>query len=295
MRSLPLLSTPPAGSGVSGGVSPGPEVAELTAGVRGREAAVVERLGSLEGLVVAFSGGVDSSYLLALGVQALGSRCIAATAVSPSLAASELDGARAFAAGLGVEHVLVETHEGERDGYVRNDGDRCYHCKAELFERLEPLLHRFPAIAVGTIADDLGDHRPGQRAAAARGVLTPLADAGLTKAEVRTLSRARGLATWDAPAQACLASRIAYGVEVTPERLGRVERAEAWLRGQGFRELRVRDHGGLARVEVAVADLPRLTALAAELDAALREFGFTFVTIDAAGLRSGSLNALLAD
>ena len=258
-----------------------------------KEQALLAALSAHDALVVAFSGGVDSTYLLAVAQDALGARCVAATAVSPSLAPSERDEARALARAIGARHVEVVTREWEREEYVANGADRCYHCKSELFDRLEPLVEEYGTIAVGTIVDDLGDHRPGQRAAAERGVLTPLADAGMTKADVRAASRRRGLATWDKPAQACLASRVAYGLPVVPERLGRVARAEAWLRARGFRELRVRDHDDVARVEVPLRDLPALAQIASELDAALRLLGWRYVTIDARGLRSGSMNDLL--
>lgn len=261
--------------------------------VMAKEDALRRDLARVDGLVVAFSGGVDSTYLLAVGLEVLGGRCLAATAVSPSLAPSEREAAQALARRLGARHVEVTTHEGERPGYVANGPDRCYHCKAELFDRLAPLVERYGAVALGTIVDDLGDHRPGQLAARERGVLTPLADAGITKADVRAASHSRGLPTAAKPAQACLASRVAYGLSVTPERLARIARAESWLRMRGFRELRVRDHGEIARVEVSVAELAGLVRVASELDAALRGFGWRFVTIDAGGLRSGSMNDLL--
>jgi pyridinium-3,5-biscarboxylic acid mononucleotide sulfurtransferase len=260
-----------------------------------RAADLRRRLAACGDLVVAFSGGVDSSLLLAVAASVLGDRVVAATAVSPSLAASERAEAAALAADLGVRHVEVATDEMERAAYRRNDADRCFHCKSALFDVLEPLAAAFAGatIAVGTITDDLGDHRPGQRAAAERGVVTPLADAGLTKADVRALSRELGLPTADKPAAACLASRVAYGLQVTPLRLSRIERAEAWLRERlGDRvDLRVRDHDDLARVEVAADRLGDVVALAAELDAALRALGWRHVTIDAGGFRSGSMNA----
>ena len=196
-----------------------------------------------------------------------------------------------------MRHVEVATDEMERAAYRRNDADRCFHCRSALFDVLEPLAEHFRGarIAVGTITDDLGDHRPGQRAAAERGVVTPLADAGRSKADVRALSRQLGLPTADKPAAACLASRIVYGLQVTPSRLSRVERAEAWLRERlgASTNLRVRDHGDIARVEVDPSRLADLVAVAAELDSALRAIGWSFVTIDAAGFRSGSLNAVL--
>ncbi|MFN2557574.1 MAG: ATP-dependent sacrificial sulfur transferase LarE [Nitriliruptorales bacterium] len=263
--------------------------------VAAKEEALRRDLARHDGLIIAFSGGVDSTYLLAVGLEVLGGRCVAATAVSPSLAPSEREAAQALARRLGARHVEVMTQEAQRPGYVANGLDRCYHCKSELFERLAPLVDRYGAVAVGTITDDLGDHRPGQRAARERGVLTPLADAGMTKTDVRTASRARGLPTADKPAQACLASRVAYGLPVTTERLERIARAEYWLQQRGFRELRVRDHGEIARVEVPVGELETLVSFAAALDAALRELGWRFVTIDARGLRSGSMNDLLPD
>src|SRR6266511_2066543 len=211
------------------------------------------------GLMVAFSGGVDSSLLLAAAVEALGPRAVAATGVSPSLAERELEDARAFATELGVRHVVVPTHEQDRPGYLANGPDRCYFCKAELFEVLAPLAEAEGlALAVGTNADDLGDWRPGQRAAAERGVRTPLVAAGFSKRDVREASRRMGLRTHDKPAAACLASRVAYGIQVTPARLSRVERAEALVRSFGLAQLRVRDHGELARVEVPVDALPLL-------------------------------------
>lgn len=249
------------------------------------------------GLMVAFSGGVDSSLLLAAAAEALGPRAVAATGVSPSLAERELQDARAFAAELGVRHVVVATHEQDRPGYLANGPDRCYFCKAELFEVLAPLAEAEGlALAVGTNADDLGDWRPGQRAAAERGVRTPLVAAGFTKRDVREASRRMGLRTHDKPAAACLASRVAYGIQVTPARLSRVERAEALLRSFGLAQLRVRDHGDLARVEVPVDALPSLVEGDARrrLVEGMRELGFDYVTLDLEGFRSGSMNARVA-
>jgi uncharacterized protein len=259
-------------------------------------AALRRELEATGGVMVAFSGGADSTLLLAAAVEALGERAVAATGVSPSLADSELADAAALAAELGARHLVVTTHEGERPGYLRNGPDRCFFCKDELFEVLGPLAAAEGlALAVGTNTDDLGDHRPGQRAAARHGVLAPLVAAGLSKAEVREGSRRLGLRTADKPAAACLASRVAYGVQVTPARLSRVERAEALLRSFGLAQLRVRDHGDLARVEVPVDSLGDLIEpdRRARLVAGLRELGFTWVTLDLEGFRSGSMNAAL--
>lgn len=252
-------------------------------------------LRSYGSLVVAFSGGADSAFLLAAAVRALGSaNVVAATAVSPSLPASELDAAGDFARGLGVRHETPPTFEADRAGYRANAGDRCYFCKSELLDTLRPLADRLGIahVATGTNADDaVAGFRPGIRAAAERGAVTPLLDAGLTKAEVRAASRAWGLPTWDKPAAACLASRIAYGIEVTPARLARVERAEDEVRaalaarGVAARNLRVRDLGETARVEVD-ADLVGAVA-------GLRVDGWAETAV--AAFRSGSMNDLLAE
>ncbi|HEY7606252.1 MAG TPA: ATP-dependent sacrificial sulfur transferase LarE [Actinomycetes bacterium] len=258
--------------------------------------ALRRELAAAGGVMVAFSGGADSAFLLAVAGQALGERAVAATGVSPSLAETELADARALAAELGVRHLVVTTHEGERPGYLRNGPDRCFFCKDELFEVLGPLAAAEDlALAVGTNTDDLGDHRPGQRAAAEHGVLTPLVAAGFSKAEVRAASRRMGLRTADKPAAACLASRVAYGVQVTPARLSRVERAEALLRSFGLAQLRVRDHGDLARVEVPLDALAGLVepGRRERLVAGLHDLGFTWVTLDLEGFRSGSMNAAL--
>jgi len=250
------------------------------------------------GVMVAFSGGADSSFLLAAAVEALGGRAVAATGVSPSLPEHELADARALAEALGARHVVVATHELDRPGYAANGTDRCYFCKSELFDLLVPLAQiEELALAVGTNTDDLGDWRPGQLAAAEHGVLTPLVEAGFSKADVREASRRVGLRTHDKPAAACLASRVAYGIEVTPARLSRVERAEAVLRSYGLAQLRVRDHGDLARVEVPVEALPALVepGRRADLVSRLRDLGFVFVTLDLEGFRSGSMNASLTE
>ncbi len=269
-----------------------------------RAAALRATLAGLGSVLVAFSGGADSALLLAVAADVLGpANVVAATAVSPSLPATELDAARAFAAGLGVRHLTPQTDELARDGYVANAGDRCFFCKSELIDVLWPLVaeHGLATVATGTNADDArAGFRPGIRAAAERGAVTPLLDAGLTKAQVRALSRALGLSTWDKPAAACLSSRVAYGIPVTRERLARVERAEAALRGAlaaaglTVRDLRVRDLGDAARIEVDPEAVGRVAATPAALEA-VRAAGFDRVEVDPRGFRSGSMNELLAD
>ena len=252
-------------------------------------------------VVVACSGGVDSCLLAVLAHQELGESALVVTAVSPAVPAEEVAQVAALAAEHGFRWRAVRTAELDRPGYVANAGDRCYWCRRELFDVLAPVAAAegadedgaSVAIAVGTIVDDLSDHRPGQRAAAERGVRTPLADAGFTKADVRAAARQLGLPMWDKPAAACLASRIPYGTPVTLGTLDRVGRAEAAVRALGFADLRVRHYGDLARLEVPVADLPRVLERRSEVVQALRSAGYLYVTVDLEGLRSGNLNAAL--
>lgn len=249
-------------------------------------------------VAVAYSGGVDSAVVAKAAQVALGDAAVAVTAVSDSLASGELEEAQALAQKMGIRHRVIRTEEFADPNYVRNDSDRCYFCKSELYGRLAGLKDRLEvdAIASGANLDDRGDHRPGMRAAGEKGVRHPLQECGLGKADVRALARSWGLPVWDKPAAPCLSSRIAYGEEVTPERVRMVDQAESWLRARGLRLLRVRYHkGDLARVEVAPEELPRLAAdpIRSELVAAFRGFGFKFVAVDLEGFRSGSLNDLI--
>jgi uncharacterized protein len=247
--------------------------------------------------LVCFSGGVDSTLLLRVAHDVLGERCVAFTTVSVTMAQSERRAAVELAAGIGARLELVESNELERPGFAQNPTNRCYHCKAELLELAEPRARELDlqAVLLGTNLDDLGDHRPGLAAADERGARHPMVDAGLTKAEVRELSRALGLPTWDKPQLACLSSRFPYGTEITPDRLARVDGFEDGLRALGFRQLRVRYHGEIARLELEPADMPR--AMADGTRAAIvtlgRRHGFTFVALDLAGFASGSLNQLV--
>ena len=248
-------------------------------------------------LLVAYSGGVDSAFLAWTAHQVLGDQMRAVIADSASLARTHLEEALTFAREHGIPVDVVETHELENPDYARNDAMRCFHCKDELFAVLEQycVAHGFEAIAYGVNADDQGDFRPGQQAARQHRVLAPLLDAALGKNEIRELARQAGLHVWDKPASACLSSRIEYGRPVTPEALLAVERGEDALRALGFRQFRVRHHGEIVRIEIAREELPRAltTEMASELTAVFKHLGFTFVTLDLEGFRSGSMNQLL--
>jgi uncharacterized protein len=263
-----------------------------------KENLLLARLAGIPSLVVALSGGADSAYLAWAAGEALGVRVLSVTALSPSYPAHDRNIVEEFVSKLSLRHEFIETHEMENPAYRANAADRCYFCKDELFSVLDELAHSrgFAAVAYGVNADDMLDFRPGHRAATEHQALAPLLEAGLNKAEIRLLSHRADLPTWDRPASACLASRLPYGTEVTPERLGLVERGEAQLRALGFRQFRVRLHDKLARVEISPDEMPR--ALAPEMAAAiadrLKSAGFTYVALDLEGYRQGSLNETLS-
>jgi uncharacterized protein len=256
-----------------------------------------ELLASLDSALVAFSGGVDSSFLLRVTHEVLGGRCVALTTVSPTTPAEDLGDARALAAELGVEHVIVDTNELDIPGYAENPTNRCYFCKDNLFAicTAEATRRHVATVLDGANVDDLADHRPGLTAAAEQGVRHPLIEAALSKADIRAASRELGLSTWDRPASPCLSSRFPYGTRITPEGLARVEAAERCLRGLGFGELRVRYHDTVARIEVSPATMPRLLepGVREGIVAEFRRIGFAYVTLDLQGFRSGSLNETL--
>lgn len=243
-------------------------------------------------MLVAYSGGVDSTLLLRLALDELGDRAVAVLASSPAYPESEQQAARELAAALGARLVEVTTSEVELEAYARNNPDRCFHCKEELFETLEPLRGRLGLahIAYGATADDAGDHRPGHGSAVRRGVRFPLLEAGMGKGEIRAAARRLGLPNWDKPSFACLSSRIPHGTEVTVEALSRVDRAESALRALGFRQVRVRHHQDVARLEVDQTEMELAVELREQIVAGVREAGYTFVALDLEGYSTGSLN-----
>jgi pyridinium-3,5-biscarboxylic acid mononucleotide sulfurtransferase len=263
-----------------------------------KELLLLARLAETSSVIVALSGGADSAYLAWAAQKALGHNALSVTAVSPSFSAHDRAAVDEFVGSCSIRHEFIETHEMDNPAYQANAADRCFYCKDELFTVLAELAQErgFAATAYGVNADDTLDFRPGHRAAKEHRVLAPLLDVGLRKAEIRELSRRAGLPTWDRPASACLASRVPYGTQVTPEVLGLIERGEAALRELGFHQFRVRLHDKLARVEIAPEEMPR--ALTAEMTSAiagrLKQAGFTYVALDLEGYRQGSLNEGLA-
>ena len=256
-----------------------------------------EVLSGLESALVAHSGGVDSTLVLRVAVDVLGDRVLAVTGRSPAVPDVELDEARRLAESFGAVHRFLDTAELDRPGYVANGPDRCYHCKTELFERLETLRGHegLRWIVDGTNHDDLGDHRPGMQARRERGIRSPLVEAEMTKEDVREASRRLGLSTAEKPALACLASRLPYGTAVTPEVLARVAAAEAGIRGLGFRQFRVRHHDDVARLEVDPSELDRALepAMRVAIVRALKDAGYRWAAVDLEGYRTGSLNEVL--
>ena len=253
-------------------------------------------LKKLNGAVIAYSGGVDSTFLAVVAHEVLGDRALAVTAVSPTYSRRELNEAKDLAARFGLRHLIIETDEFADPHFRANPPDRCYYCKLALFRRLRRLADEegLSAVLDGSNLDDLADHRPGHRAARELGIRSPLREVGFTKEEIRRYSKELGLPTWDKPAYACLATRLPYGSEITPEKLARIEAAEEYLRSLGFREVRLRDHSPVARLEVGRAEMEEAWRRRAEIAARLHGLGYPYVTLDLDGFRQGSMNAVLS-
>jgi uncharacterized protein len=262
-----------------------------------KEQSLFTLLRGLGRVIVAYSGGTDSAYLAWAAYHALGDAAVAITADSASIPASHKRDAEEFARECGFRHEYIQTYEFDNPDYIKNDQNRCFHCKDELFTRLQSFAAErgYAHIIYGVNKDDLGDYRPGQRAAKLHAVQAPLVEAGLTKAEIRELSRRAGLSTWDRPAAACLSSRVPYGTPVTPKTISTIEQGEEAIRALGFKQFRVRFHGELVRIEIAKDELPRALTLenAQAFSAIFKQLGFLYVTLDLEGYRQGSLNAAL--